>query len=124
MTAGPWRPVEIEVYHAVLEDFWASYKVSEDLKLVTGDVIVKGSGTIDEARLFIQLGGQDIAHQSVNTASSETIELPFRIGKKARLTIFVASCIGTDVMSYQIIRSSGFRMDTANNHFTMLLLSS
>jgi beta-mannosidase len=85
MTAGPWRPVKIEVYHAAIDDFWASYSVTEDLKSVTGDVLVKADGSVDEARLSIQLGGQDIVHQSVKTTSSDTIKLTFKIGKQFRL---------------------------------------
>lgn len=53
MTAGPWRPVRLEVSAAYIEDVHVKYELCEDLSVVRGNVQVETDGPFDEARLSI-----------------------------------------------------------------------
>ncbi|KAH6670314.1 beta-mannosidase [Plectosphaerella plurivora] len=56
MTAGPWRPVYLEQYTSLVEDVWAQYTLSADLKSATGRLLARVSGSQgDSDRVLLSL---------------------------------------------------------------------
>ncbi|OAQ65104.1 beta-mannosidase [Pochonia chlamydosporia 170] len=60
MTAGPWRPVYLEVSSAYVDDVRINYTVTEDLSSAAGSVQVDHHGQVDEIRLSITHQGQEV----------------------------------------------------------------
>lgn len=80
MTAGPWRPVRLEVSAAYIEDVHVKYDLCEDLSVVQGNVQVEADGPFDEARLSIRFQN-NLVFSSVAVASPEDrVNIAFTIG--------------------------------------------
>ncbi|KAI1072862.1 hypothetical protein LB507_011455 [Fusarium sp. FIESC RH6] len=60
MTAGPWRPVRLEVSHMHISNVRVDYDVSNDLSTITGKIVADIEGLVDEIIFTIGYGGQDI----------------------------------------------------------------
>ncbi|KAF9889311.1 hypothetical protein FE257_007420 [Aspergillus nanangensis] len=72
MTAGPWRPVRLQICSAHIEDVWIKYDVHQDLEKVTGTVHVHVQGECNRARLSIRLSsGQTVFSQTVDDLASQ-----------------------------------------------------
>ncbi|CAM1502503.1 Fc.00g044870.m01.CDS01 [Cosmosporella sp. VM-42] len=54
MTAGPWKPVRLEVSSAHIEDAHVKYELFQDLSAISGAVQVETKGEFDETRLSIR----------------------------------------------------------------------
>jgi beta-mannosidase len=56
---GPWKPIVLETYVARIDDVWVVYELSDDLKKVKGNVLVRVEG---DARVKAQIekDGQNI----------------------------------------------------------------
>jgi beta-mannosidase len=64
MTAGPWRPVRLEVSYTHISNVRVDYDVSDDLSIITGKIVADIEGLVDEIIFTIGYGGQDILHVS------------------------------------------------------------
>lgn len=53
MTAGPWRPVTLEVYQAKAKDVWVDYTLSENLLSVTGTIHAETTGCSHSVRFKV-----------------------------------------------------------------------
>jgi beta-mannosidase len=104
MTAGPWRPINLEVYSSRISDLWARTTIDDSLKSaeVTVNVDVEGPGT--SVKVEVSCGGETVASETVNVSS--TTQLTFKIanpeiwwprgyGKQPRYTI-KATLLGAD----------------------------
>ncbi|KAM5350933.1 hypothetical protein ACJ41O_003656 [Fusarium nematophilum] len=80
MTAGPWRPVRLEVSWAHIDDAFVRYDLSEDLKTVEGKVDVQVDGEFDEARLSIRFGDDVVFSGETASPSEGKASIPFTIG--------------------------------------------
>ncbi|KAJ4108671.1 hypothetical protein NW768_012148 [Fusarium equiseti] len=60
MTAGPWRPVRLEISHTHISNVRVDYDVSDDLSIITGKIVADIEGLVDEIIFTIRCGGQDI----------------------------------------------------------------
>nr|RBQ83252.1 hypothetical protein FVER53263_06511 [Fusarium verticillioides] len=79
-TAGPWKPVWLEVSSAHINDFLLNYSVSPDLKEVLGSVEVDVEGHYDTANVSIQFQ-DNIVYSTAAAArsSSGRLVIPFTI---------------------------------------------
>lgn len=79
-TAGPWKPVWLEVSSAHISDFLLNYSVSPDLEKVQGTVEIDVEGYYDTANISI-LFQDTLVHEKVATKSSSGhLVVPFTIG--------------------------------------------
>ncbi|OAQ81177.1 beta-mannosidase [Purpureocillium lilacinum] len=79
MTAGPWRPVYLEVSSSHIDDFWVKYDVSEDLSVATGTVEVHSSGEVDEIRLSIGKNGGSLFSGSSSHRKDGKANVEFKV---------------------------------------------
>lgn len=59
MTAGPWRPVSLEVSYAHIEDVSVNYSLSDSLTTATGGIHARINGAVDEVRYTISFAGEE-----------------------------------------------------------------
>lgn len=79
-TAGPWKPVWLEVSSAHISDFLLNYSVSPDLEKVQGTVEIDVEGCYDTANISI-LFQDTLVHDTVAAKpSSDRLVVPFAIG--------------------------------------------
>ncbi|KAI0853848.1 glycoside hydrolase family 2 protein [Daldinia vernicosa] len=80
MTAGPWRPIYLEQYVSRIDDVWAHYEVSEDLKRCSGRILAKVAGASQKSIvLSVSLGGTTIWEKESVVDSDGLAEMEFRI---------------------------------------------
>lgn len=79
MTAGPWRPVRLEVSHMHISNVRVDYDVSNDLSTITGKIVADIEGLVDEIIFTIGYGGQDIFCVA-QKAESGTNASEFKLG--------------------------------------------
>lgn len=60
MTAGPWRPVHLEVYHARISDVRVDYAVANDLSAVNGTISAQVKGSAGTIAVTVELAGQSV----------------------------------------------------------------
>src|SRR5687767_2535424 len=65
MTAGPWRPVNLEVYHTRIADLYTDIKVDDSLRSaeVVAHAPIEGDG--NSVRFDVSLGGEKVASETV-----------------------------------------------------------
>lgn len=81
MTAGPFRPVRLEVSLAHIEFAKVDYDITDDLKSVAGKVLVDVKGPADEVVLSLQHGGKEVFSASSAVASQGTAAVDFKLGR-------------------------------------------
>jgi beta-mannosidase len=81
MTAGPWRPVSLEISTAYIEHCKVDYQVSDDLKTSTGTISAWAKGHHDEAVASISLGGEAVIQVTCSNGQGGLVTAPFTIGK-------------------------------------------
>ncbi|CAI6092577.1 unnamed protein product [Clonostachys chloroleuca] len=64
MTAGPWRPVRLEVSWANINDTVVKYELSQDLMEVNGDIKVDVEGEFDEIHVSVRFQDDIVFHKS------------------------------------------------------------
>ncbi|KUJ24643.1 beta-mannosidase precursor [Mollisia scopiformis] len=76
MTAGPWRPVWLEMYHARVADLWAQLELDRNLQAATGTVHARVEGKVDFVTFALTLRGeviwQNVVRVENDCASVET----------------------------------------------------
>ncbi|KAM0217588.1 hypothetical protein ACHAQD_007331 [Fusarium lateritium] len=77
MTAGPWRPVRLEVSSTHIENVRIDYNIANNLSSVTGSVVADVEGLVDEITLVVSLGDNEVFRTSQKT--SETNNISFNI---------------------------------------------
>lgn len=55
MTAGPWRPVRLEINETRISDLWAQIDVSKDLSLASGKLFARINGCSNRVVFSIRL---------------------------------------------------------------------
>jgi beta-mannosidase len=79
-TAGPWRPVWLEVSSAHINDFILNYSVSPDLEKVQGTVEVDIEGLYDRANVSIRFQDDVVYTTAAAKSSDGRLVIPFAIG--------------------------------------------
>ncbi|KAL4863254.1 hypothetical protein BDV12DRAFT_206682 [Aspergillus spectabilis] len=82
MTAGPWRPVILERYMARVDDVWAQYQLSPDLKRCSGYLNAKlGAGVRegDTVTLSLTHNGVDVVNQSCPVGPEGLVKTAFHL---------------------------------------------
>jgi beta-mannosidase len=79
MTAGPWRPVRLEISHTHIDDVRVDYNVSDDLSTITGEVKVDVGGLVDEILITMSYGSQQILRISQAAEHGANV-LQFKLG--------------------------------------------
>ncbi|SPJ78226.1 related to beta-mannosidase [Fusarium torulosum] len=64
MTAGPWRPVRLEVSSTHIDSVRIDYDVVKDLSFITGSVVVNVEGPADEITLVVSHGDEEVLRTS------------------------------------------------------------
>jgi beta-mannosidase len=91
LTCGPWRPINLEVYHSRVEDLYADIEVDKSLKKATVVAHAKVEGGSSKVKFDLSLNGKSVASatsEGTNDASTtfniEDPELwyPVRYGKQ------------------------------------------
>ena len=75
MTAGPWRPVRLETYHARIDDLWSEIEVSKDLEKATGTLIARVEGSIDRVIFKLKLNGETVLSEEAEIVSEGLAKL-------------------------------------------------
>ncbi|SPJ78522.1 related to beta-mannosidase [Fusarium torulosum] len=78
-TAGPWRPVRLEVSSAHIENVLIKYVVSPDLKKIEGTVEVDVDGPFDKANVSIHLQEDVIYTTTIERSSKDRFSVSFTI---------------------------------------------
>ncbi|KAI5462797.1 glycoside hydrolase superfamily [Mariannaea sp. PMI_226] len=82
MTAGPWRPVLLEQYVSRIDDVWAQYQISPDLKTCSGELRMRagsGSQVGDKVILSLLHEGRAIFRRECQVDSSGRAKTAFHI---------------------------------------------
>ncbi|KAI0885015.1 glycoside hydrolase family 2 protein [Annulohypoxylon maeteangense] len=80
MTAGPWRPVYLEQYVSKIDDVWAQYEVSKDLKTSSGQIFAKIVGANSKpVNLTISLGGTIIWEKAAAVDNNGLAKADFQV---------------------------------------------
>ncbi|KAJ4132320.1 hypothetical protein NW754_015135 [Fusarium falciforme] len=79
MTAGPWRPVRLEVSYAHIDDVFVKYELSDDLKTVEGSVDIEVDGGFDQACLSIRFEDNVVFSSEASSPSTGRASIPFNI---------------------------------------------
>lgn len=96
LTCGPWRPVNLEIYHSRIADLYFDINVDKSLKSadIVTHAIVEGNGGI--VRFEISLGDQLVASETVDSSQDTTVSFhldnpelwyPIRYGKQPLYTV-------------------------------------
>lgn len=80
MTAGPWRPVRLEVFSASINDMLIKYNISQDLKSIQGTIELEVEGSFDKADVCISLKAGSVFTTSVARSRESRLVVPFHIG--------------------------------------------
>ncbi|KAL2862477.1 beta-mannosidase [Aspergillus lucknowensis] len=79
MTAGPFRPIRLEVSFAYIEYAKVDYDFSNGLKTATGTVSVDVKGTADEVVLSLRYEGNEVCSQRAAVAADGSTKLEFQL---------------------------------------------
>jgi len=80
MTAGPWRPVRLEIYEGRIADLWTQIEVDKCLKFASGTMFAKIEGTsAKEVRFSLKLRGDTIETKSAAVDSDGVAKVAIQI---------------------------------------------
>lgn len=79
-TAGPWRPVRLEVSSAHIENILIKYVVSPDLKKIDGTIEADVAGPFDKATVSIHLQEDVVYTKTIEPSSKDRSSVSFTIG--------------------------------------------
>jgi beta-mannosidase len=80
MTAGPWRPVRLEVSSTFINSVRIDYGVAKNLSSVTGCVVANVEGPADEIAVIVSDGDTEVFH-ATQKAVNVNNNIEFKIGK-------------------------------------------
>lgn len=87
MTAGPWRPVRLEVSYAHIDDVFVKYELSDGLKTAEGSVDIEVDGGFDQACLSIRFEDNVVFSSEASSPLTGRASIPFSISKSLTLAI-------------------------------------
>jgi beta-mannosidase len=121
MTAGPWRPVRLEIYTARIGDVWVDSELSNDLKSCRGRVQAQISGKAggSKVRFSIMFQSKVLFESEVNASEEGIAETGFVLqdpalwyphgyGRQDLYQIY-AKLIDGDQMRHEMAKIIGFR---------------
>ncbi|PVH69893.1 glycoside hydrolase family 2 protein [Cadophora sp. DSE1049] len=80
MTAGPWRPIRLEVYEGRISDLWTQIEVDKRLKSASGTMFAKTEGTSAKRVTFsLKLRGDTIVTKSAAVDSDGLAKVDIQI---------------------------------------------
>lgn len=80
MTAGPWRPVRLEVSSAHIDSVRIDYDVAKNLSSVTGSVVANVEGPADEITVTVGDGDTEVFHTTQKAVNGNN-NVEFEISK-------------------------------------------
>ena len=85
MTAGPWRAVRMETYHARIADLWVEYKLDSSFKSASGTIFARIEGPKDlSVALNVGLAGRQVVDLSAVPGEDGVAKVEFQV-KDAQL---------------------------------------
>lgn len=81
MTAGPWRPVRLEVSSTHIDSVRIDYDVAKNLSSVTGSVVANVEGPADEITVIVSDGDTEVFHTTQKAVNGNN-NIEFEIGKQ------------------------------------------
>lgn len=77
MTAGPWRPVSLEICKAYIEHSKLEYQLSDALKKAFGTMHVQTQEKCDEVIASLRMGDVEVTKMSSVVDKNGNAALPF-----------------------------------------------
>ena len=118
MTAGPWKPVCLEVYNARVDDLRVDYTVADDLSSVKGTVSSQVEGPADTVAVTVELAGQKVYEGTAQVQDGKaktdfsitkpSLWYPHSYGKQTQYTVR-ANLIGNGEQLDECSKRVGFR---------------
>jgi beta-mannosidase len=118
MTAGPWRPVRVEVYQARVADLRVDYSVSDDQAAVNATASAQVEGPADTVAVAVELEGKTVHEGTAKvqngkadigfTIAKPSLWYPHGYGKQTQYTVR-ASLLGSGEQLDTCTKSVGFR---------------
>lgn len=120
MTAGPWRPVRLEVYEGRITDLWTQIEVDKTLKSASGTLSAKVEGaSAKEVAFSIKFGGNIVLQKSAIVSSDGIAKIdvhidnpelwyPYGYGAQA-LYVVTAELKARDFILDSVTKTTGLR---------------
>lgn len=118
MTAGPWKPVRLEVYHSRIDDLRVDYNVSDDLSAVNASVSVQTEGSADTVAVAVELADNTVYEGTASVQNGKaklgfsvqnpSLWYPHGYGKQAQYTVR-AALSGSGEALDKCTKTVGFR---------------
>jgi hypothetical protein len=93
MTAGPWRPVRLEVSWSNISDAVVKYELSQDLNEAKGGINVEVEGDFDEVHVSVRFQDDVVFHNS--TTAMEFCGATASLGRKAIIPFTISKLTST-----------------------------
>jgi hypothetical protein len=79
MTAGPWRPVHLEIYDSRVADLWSQIEVSKDLRTASGKLYARIDGPSNKVAFTVKLREKIISQHETAVGADGLAEVPISI---------------------------------------------
>lgn len=107
LTCGPWRPINLEIYHSRLSDLHFDTTVDKSLKSATVVAHASVEGSADQVRFDVLLNDKSIGSETVNVESggeaaatfhisNPSLWYPVRYGKQPLYTVTATLVSGSN----------------------------
>ncbi|EAQ93729.1 hypothetical protein CHGG_01964 [Chaetomium globosum CBS 148.51] len=83
LTCGPWRPVNLEIYESRLADLYTDTVVDKSLSRATVKLTAAVEGKAEKVRFDISLDGEQVATETADVSSADTVTVSFLIDSPA-----------------------------------------
>lgn len=88
MTAGPWKPVRLETYHARIEHVHVNYELAEDLTSVRGSFVAQTTSQSDTVQFELRLGRTTLLQIQGRVDDDGIARADFSLGQFGLTTLF------------------------------------
>jgi beta-mannosidase len=83
MTAGPWRPVHLEIYDSRVADLWSQIEVSKDLRTASGKLYARIDGPSNKVAFTVKLREKIISQHETAVRADGLAEVSISIENPA-----------------------------------------
>ncbi|KAK6383096.1 hypothetical protein LTS17_003766 [Exophiala oligosperma] len=119
MTAGPWKPVRLEIYQSRITDVWTTYELSDNLHVLQGTVHSQIQGHADVVRFRLFLDNETLFETEAAPSADGQVKVditldnprlwyPIGYGSQPLYTLIVEILVNHNVR-YTTTKKVGFR---------------
>lgn len=80
MTAGPWKPVRLEIYQSRITDVWTTYELSDNLHVLQGTVHSQIQGHADVVRFRLFLDNETLFETEAAPSADGQVKVDITLG--------------------------------------------